>query len=46
MQQPRYVRGSQLLNDRRGDLILLINGMPVIHMELKKSGVPVSVAYN
>lgn len=46
VQQPRYARGEQLLNDRRGDLILLINGMPVIHMELKKSGVPVSVAYN
>jgi type I restriction enzyme R subunit len=45
-QQPRYARGSQLLNDRRGDLLLLINGMPVIHIELKKSGVPVSQAYN
>lgn len=44
-QQPRYVRGSPLLNDRRGDLLLLINGMPVIHIELKKSGVPVSQAY-
>ena len=46
VQQPRYARGGQLLNDRRGDLVLLINGMPVIHMELRKSGVPVSVAYN
>lgn len=46
VQQPRYARGGQLLNDRRGDLLLLINGMPVIHIELKKSGVPVSVAYN
>lgn len=45
-QQPRYVRGSPLLNDRRGDLLLLINGMPVIHIELKKSSVPVSQAYN
>ena len=33
------------LNDRRGDLMLLINGMPVIHIELKKSGIPVSNAY-
>ncbi|MDY0277547.1 MAG: HsdR family type I site-specific deoxyribonuclease [Acholeplasma sp.] len=33
-----------LLNDRRGDLLLLINGMPVIHIELKKSGIPVSQA--
>ena len=46
VQQPRYARASHLLNDRRGDLLLLINGMPVIHLELKKSGVPVSVAYN
>ncbi len=46
VQQPRYARGSLLLNDRRGDLLLLINGMPVIHIELKKSGVPLSQAYN
>ena len=45
-QQPRYARGSQLLNDRRGDLLLLINGMPVIHIELKRSGIPVGTAYN
>lgn len=45
-QQPRYARGSELQHDRRGDLLLLINGMPVIHIELKKSGVPVSQAYN
>ncbi len=45
-QQPRYARGSQILNDRRGDLLLLINGMPVIHIELKKSSVSVSQAYN
>ncbi len=46
VQQPKYPRGSPLLNDRRGDLLLLINGMPVIHLELKRSGVPVSVACN
>lgn len=46
VQQPRFARGSTILNDRRGDLLLLINGMPVIHIELKKSGVPVSQAYN
>lgn len=46
VQQPKYTRGAPLLNDRRGDLLLLINGMPVIHMELKRSKVPVSVAYN
>lgn len=45
-QQPRYARASELAHERRGDLLLLINGMPVIHIELKKSGVPVSQAYN
>ncbi len=45
VQQPRYARGSPLLNDRRGDLVLLINGMPVIHIELKRSGIPVGKAY-
>lgn len=45
-QQPQYKSKSNILGDRRGDLILLINGMPLIHIELKKSGVPVSQAYN
>jgi len=45
-QQPRYARASEMQHDRRGDLLLLINGMPMIHIELKKSGVPVSQAYN
>ena len=45
VQQPRFARGSKLLNDRRGDLMLLINGMPVIHIELKRSGVAVGKAY-
>lgn len=45
-QQPVYPAKNKLLNDRRGDLCLLINGMPVIHIELKRSGVPVSQAYN
>lgn len=46
VQQPVFPSKSKLLNDRRGDLMLLINGMPVIHIELKKSGIPVSQAYN
>lgn len=45
-QQPVYPAKSKLLNDRRGDLCLLINGMPVIHIELKRSGVPISQACN
>lgn len=46
VQQPKFSTKSRILNDRRGDLMLLINGMPVIHIELKKSGVPVSQAYH
>ncbi len=46
VQQPVFPSKSKLLNDRRGDLMLLINGMPVIHIELKRSGIPVSQAYN
>lgn len=45
VRQPKFPTKS-ILNDRRGDLMLLINGMPVIHIELKKSGIPVSQAYN
>ena len=45
VQQPKLpTRG--IINDRRGDLMLLINGMPVFHIELKKSGIPVSQAAN
>lgn len=45
VRQPKF-KTAPRLNDRRGDLMLLINGMPVIHIELKKSGIPVSNAYN
>lgn len=44
--QPQFSKKSSLLSDRRGDVMLLINGMPVIHVELKRSGVPVSKAIN
>jgi type I restriction enzyme R subunit len=43
--QPKF-KTPGILNDRRGDLLLLINGMPVIHIELKKTGIPVSQAAN
>ncbi|WP_459777931.1 type I restriction endonuclease subunit R [Allocoprococcus similis] len=46
VQQPHFSTKSPILNDRRGDLLLLINGMPVIHIELKRSDVPVSEACN
>lgn len=45
-QQPVYRARDKMLGNRRGDLCLLINGMPVIHIELKGSGVPVSQACN
>lgn len=44
--QPIFKTKSPILNDRRGDVLLLINGMPVIHIELKRDGVPISQAYN
>jgi type I restriction enzyme R subunit len=43
-QQPIFPTKSEILNNRRGDLMLLINGMPLIHIELKRSGVSVSQA--
>ena len=43
-EQPIFPAKNDLLNSRRGDFMLLINGMPVIHVELKKSGIPVSQA--
>ena len=46
VQQPQFKTKSKLLNDRRGDIMLLINGMPLIHIELKRSGVAVSQAYH
>jgi len=46
VQQPHFNTKSPILNNRRGDLMLLINGMPVIHIELKRSNTPVSDACN
>ena len=45
-QQPRFTPRSDLYPKQRGDLMLLINGMPMFHIELKRSGVPVSQATN
>lgn len=44
--QPRYKNANHLLSKRRGDITLLINGMPVIHIELKSSKVPAIQAAN
>lgn len=43
-QQPVFKARSAVLPNRRGDFMLLINGMPLIHCELKRSGVDVSQA--
>ena len=45
-QQPKFAAKTNMLPERRGDFMLLINGMPVIHVELKKSCIPISQAYN
>ncbi|WP_233564061.1 type I restriction endonuclease [Bacteroides sp. AM16-24] len=44
VRQPRFRASHPLGGDRRGDVMLLINGMPVIHIELKRSKVDVSQA--
>lgn len=46
VRQPVFSKKHKILNDRRGDVMLLINGMPVFHIELKRSGVPISQACN
>lgn len=43
-EQPHFKAKTKILPDRRGDLMLLINGMPVIHIELKRTGIPKSQA--
>lgn len=45
-QQPQFTPCSDLYPKQRGDLMLLINGMPMFHIELKRSGVPISQATN
>lgn len=44
--QPQFTPRSDLYPKQRGDLMLLINGMPMFHIELKRSGVPISQATN
>ena len=44
VEQPKFRCRDDIYPARRGDLMLLINGMPVIHIELKKTGIPVSQA--
>ena len=44
VEQPVFPAKNIIETSSRGDLMLLINGMPVIHIELKKSGIPISQA--
>ena len=44
--EPEFPKRKQVLKDRRGDMLLLINGMPVIHIELKQEGVDPVIAVN
>lgn len=44
--QPQFLNKDTVKGDNRGDFIFLINGMPLIHVELKRSGVPVTNAIN
>ena len=37
VRQPHFRTAHPLAGDRRGDLMLLINGMPLFHIELKRS---------
>ncbi|MDD2435489.1 MAG: HsdR family type I site-specific deoxyribonuclease [Bacilli bacterium] len=45
-EQPIFQKSSPILNSRRGDVMLLINGMPLFHVELKKSNISVKQATN
>ena len=46
VRQPKFQTKHPLASSRRGDMMLLINGMPIIHIELKRSGVDVTQAVN
>lgn len=46
VKQPVFKASKSLFPPRRGDIMLLINGMPVFHIELKKSNIPISQAWN
>lgn len=43
-EQPIFKCKNSVYPNRRGDLMLLINGMPLIHIELKKSKVSITQA--
>lgn len=43
-EQPQFKTNNSAYPDKRGDVMLLINGMPLIHIELKRSNVNVTQA--
>lgn len=45
VEQPKFAPKG-IYSSRRGDIMLLINGMPVFHIELKRTGTPISQATN
>jgi len=44
--QPRFIGKDKIKGDSRGDFTFLINGMPLIHVELKRSQVPITEPVN
>ena len=44
VEQPCFRSRINIFPNRRGDIMLLINGMPLFHIELKKSNIPISQA--
>ena len=44
VEQPIFKTANPVYPERRGDIMLLINGMPVYHLELKRSGVSITHA--
>ncbi len=44
VEQPIFKTANSVYPTRRGDIMLLINGMPVFHIELKKSNVSITHA--
>ena len=42
--QPKFAKEDPVERNRRGDFMLLINGLPVIHVELKRSGISIDHA--
>ena len=44
VEQPQFKTNNSVYPTRRGDVMLLINGMPVFHIELKRSNVSITQA--